>query len=412
MGLVELDLNLTDEQKAMRDLVRKFGAEVMRPAAIQLDKLADPEDVIAKDSVLWEVHRTFRKLGLHRLGYPEEMGGIPSDAMTTCLVFEEMGYAAADLAISLQCLTFPFFFAQLSPDPEIQGWVRQYLEDTEGTKTVGCWAITEPDHGSDWLLYDGANVTDPQCGGSVRAVKDGKYYVINGQKSAWVSNGTIATHAALFLSVDSSTGQAGGAVAVVPLDLPGISRGKPLNKLGQRALNQGEIFFDNVRIPESMMIISGPDLYGMTIDRVLGSANAGMGVTFAGVARAAFDEALKYAQERVQGGKPIFEHQNIQLKLFKMFTMVEAARSFARRVQAYNGATGAPLLQYSTASKVLSTETAFQVASEAIQIFGGYGLSKDYYIEKIFRDARAAMIEDGVNETLALAGAARLGNPA
>jgi len=133
---------------------------------------------------------------------------------------------------------------------------------------------------------------------------------------------------------------------------------------------------------------------------------------FSGTAHSAYDEALNYARERIQGGRPIIEHQNIKLKLFDMFTAVEAARSLSRRVWLYNASQRAamqpPALEYSIASKVLGTETAFRVASQAVQIFGGNGLTKEYVIEKIFRDARAAMIEDGVNETLALLGATRL----
>ena len=127
-----------------------------------------------------------------------------------------------------------------------------------------------------------------------------------------------------------------------------------------------------------------------------------MAVLFGGLAKAALDEAISYARERVQGGVPIIEHKNIKLKLFEMFMKVEAARSFARRMHMHNALSGANSMLHAMAGKWLSTENAFQVASEAIQIFGGNGLSKEYQIEKIFRDARAAMIEDGVNESLAL----------
>ena len=138
----------------------------------------------------------------------------------------------------------------------------------------------------------------------------------------------------------------------------------------------------------------------------LAMANGWMGLCFAGTAQAALEEALAYSKTRVQGGKPISKHQNIKLKLVDMFASVEAARSLARRVAVYNigrvRGMRPPALHYAIASKIFSTETAFRVASEAIQVFGGYGLSKEYVIEKIFRDARTAMIEDGVNESLAI----------
>jgi alkylation response protein AidB-like acyl-CoA dehydrogenase len=141
---------------------------------------------------------------------------------------------------------------------------------------------------------------------------------------------------------------------------------------------------------------------------IMTGANTGMSIIFAGLAKAAFDEALRYARERVQGGVPIIEHQNIKLKLMNMFTLVESARSLARRTSAFNAANPPGSLPHAVCAKGLSTEAAFKVASEAIQIFGGNGLSKEYCIEKIFRDARASMIEDGTNEALALIGAAFL----
>jgi len=127
-----------------------------------------------------------------------------------------------------------------------------------------------------------------------------------------------------------------------------------------------------------------------------------MAIMFGGLARAALDEAIKYARQRIQGGVPIIEHKNIKLKLFEMFMLTESARSLSRRLQLYNATSGASSMVHTMAGKWMSTETAFKVASEAIQIFGGNGLSKEHVIEKLFRDARAAMIEDGTNEALAL----------
>jgi alkylation response protein AidB-like acyl-CoA dehydrogenase len=200
---------------------------------------------------------------------------------------------------------------------------------------------------------------------------------------------------------------AGSGVAIIPLNLPGVSRGKPLNKLGQRALNQGEIFFDNVRIPEHYMIVQSAG-YPFILDNILAGANAGMSALFTGVARAAFEEALAYCKERVQGGKPIAEHQLVQKKLFDMFIKVESARCLSRAALTYNATTSPPATQYSIAAKVYCTEAAFEVASDAIQLLGGYGLAKDLPVEKLFRDARASMIEDGTNEVLSLAGARKL----
>jgi alkylation response protein AidB-like acyl-CoA dehydrogenase len=405
MGLVDLDINLTEQQRILRDEARRFFMNVFRPASIKLDKLANPEDVIAKDSILWDVMSQAYKIGYHKRTFAEEFGGLGMrDPLASSLIAEEMGYAAADLAISLSVASFPFGFAALSPNAELRKLVRQFCEDTE-VKYIGCWAITEPEHGSDWIYFNSENSRDAKAVPQVRARKKGDEYIISGQKAAWVSNGTIASHAGLFVGIEPCEGIENCGVAVVPLDLPGVSKGKPLNKLGQRALNQGEIFFDDVKIPADYMIFSGPAVYKLVINNTLAGANANMGSTFAGTARSALDEAITYASQRIQGGKPIIEHQSVKERLFDMFMQVEAARSFSRRVILYNAQARTPALHYSIASKIMSTEAAFKVASMAVQIFGGFGLSKDFVIEKIFRDARASTIEDGVNETLALTGA-------
>ena len=400
MAYREIDVNLTEQHRSLRDTVRKFGAEVVRPAGLALDKLADPADVSAEGSVLWDVIRQSRELGLHRARIPRAVGGYMEDmdAMSRVILGEEMGYADAGLAISMGAGNLPFSMAALFPNPKLQEIARAYAEDTKG-ELIGCWAITDPDHGSDYTLGG----DEPRCGPSVRGVLKGDEYIVNGQKSAWVSNGTIATHAVFHVGLDPSKGMRGQGLALIPLDLPGISRGKPLDKIGQRPLNQGEIFFEDARIPKEYMVLT-PEMGIMEGNReaTLADVNGDMAIVFAGVAKAAYDEAFNYASERVQGGVPIIEHQNIKLKLFRMFTLVEAARGAARRMALYNSVNHPPSGAHAVACKCLSTESAFQVASEAIQILGGNGLSREYPIEKMFRDARASMIEDGVNESLAL----------
>ncbi len=412
MGLRDLNIDLTKEHVALWDSTKKFMREVWRPAGIELDRMANPEDVYAEGSVLWDVFRKTNSLGYQTMMFPEEFGGTDADPLSSALFWELAGWAAPGLGTSWGLNGNPIIWAMMSPHPDMQDLVRQFCADETGTMT-GCWAITEPDHGSDSLRFEGEYFTMPEMANQVRAVKDGDSYVLNGQKSAWVSNGSFAKYAALWLSIDPSRGNEGGGIAVIPLDLPGVTRGKALDKMGQRALNQSEIFFDNVRIPEKAMVAADPATYKTYSNIQLGLANGLMGTIFTGCAQAALEESLEYAKQRVQGGRPIFEHQNIRLKLFDMFVSVEACRSLARRASVYNNnlyKQMEPLaVHYAMASKVLATETAFRVASQGVQIFGGYGLSKEYLIEKIFRDARSSMIEDGTNETLAIDGAERLG---
>lgn len=401
MPISDIEVGLTDEERQVRDLAHGFAAEMLRPAGAALDRLADPAEVIAPDSVLWKVFEQYRALGLDSL----ETDGRDVDpivaARMRCLVNEEIGWGDSGLAISLGVAGFPAMFARLAGRPEL---IERFA--APGSREIGCWAVTEPDHGSDSLAFDQPGWADPGIRPNCTATPDGDEYVIRGQKAAWVSNGSIATVAALFCTIDPRQGFRGGGVALVPLDLPGVSRGRPLDKLGQRALNQGEIFFDEVRIPAEYMVV-GTEAYSAIVEIVLATANAYMGTTFVGVARAALEQALGYARERVQGGVPIFQHQNVKGKLFRMFSQVEAARSLARRVILHNS-TQPPRVEYSIASKTFCTQTAFEVASQALQIYGGNGLSREYPIEKLLRDARASMIEDGCNDILGLVGAEKL----
>jgi alkylation response protein AidB-like acyl-CoA dehydrogenase len=400
MAMIDLDVDLTDEERAVRDMVHKFAEEVLRPAGRQLDALADPADVIKPDSILWDVFKKHRELGLDRFTDPGGDLTPRQQARLRCVISEEMGWGDAGLAISLGVNNFPRMMAQASGKPEL---IERYGAD----HVIGCWAGTEPDHGSDFIIFQDKVGTKEYGRPNCIARKDGDSFVISGQKAAWVSNGTIATAAALFCAVDMGDGPKGVGGFVVPLDGPEVRKGKPLDKIGQRTLNQGEVFFDDLRVPADHLVVA-PELFGIGGDVVLANANAGMGMLFVGLARAALELAVEYAKERVQGGVPIFEHQSVKLRLFEMFRKVEAARSLSRRVVMYNMVSGMPQLHLSVASKVTSTETAFEVASSALQVFGGNGLAREYPIEKILRDARASMIEDGCNDVLSLVAAGRL----
>jgi alkylation response protein AidB-like acyl-CoA dehydrogenase len=401
MSIVDLETTLTSQEQEIRDTARRFAREVMRPAGAALDRLPEPAQVITQSSILWDVFRKYKALHLDILDSSGSELTPGEHARLRFLISEELGWGDAGLAISLGVSGFHRMFAQMSGQPAL-------IERFGGPddQEIGCWAVTEPDHGSDSLTVTEQHFADPRLKANCMARRSGDEYVINGQKSAWVSNGTIATVATLFCTIDPSQGFKGGGVCLVPLNLPGVSHGKPLDKLGQRALNQGEIFFEDVHIPADFMVV-GPEAYAAVVEAVLTLANASMGAIFVGLGRAAFEYALSYAKERVQGGVPIFQHQSVKARLFKIFMQVEAARSLAWRVMLYN-TTNPPQVQYSIASKVFCTNTAFEAASAALQIFGGNGLSREYPIEKLLRDARASMIEDGCNDVLSLVGAARL----
>ncbi len=400
MSYKDLNLNLTDDEIAIKNSVHQFALEVLRPASIKLDKLS-PEDVIKKGSLFWDVFRQAYDMGLHTFLLPESYGGLGLSPLGVHIVEEELGWGSIDFAIALGVATFPAFLSMLAPtDYLLDNFVYPYTKDKKA-EFIGCWAITQPNYGSDTLAAGTDQFRDPKIKGEINAREDGNEWIVNGTTSAWVSCGTIATHATVFLNIEPSRGMAGGGICIVPTNLPGVSKGKPLNKMGQRALNQGEIIFDNVRVPRDNMIID-PEAYEAMTDITLATANGSMGAFLTGVAQAAYEEALNYAKQRVQGGKLLIEHGFIKHKLLHMFKLVEAARALSRSVLVYNLTNSPPDTKYSITSKIFCTEAAFQVAHEASMIFGGYGVAKDYYIEKLLRDARASLIEDGSNDSLAI----------
>lgn len=396
LGMLGAELPLSDEEQAIVDVLHKFAEQELRPTGKILDRMS-PEQVIAPDSPLWTVYRKFGELGFTvdaMMQFPPQQRG-----KLMCLFYEELGWGDSGLAISLGASSLPRYISTL--------FGNEYLASLQTDDMVGCWGITEPDHGSDTLdpsreiASPGANYGRPNCVAKIMADK----IVINGQKSAWVSNGTIGQICILYCAADTGAGAdtRHGACIIVPTNTKGVSKGKPLDKMGQRALNQGEIFFDNVELPIEHLL-AGPENYQRAVYTIHAEANVLMGATFTGVARAAFELALDYAHTRKQGGVPIMRHQSVAHRLFHMFRKTEAARALCRRVAEYNMVVPQPALHAAMTAKITGTQTAFEVASEALQIFGGNGMTREYPMEKLLRDARASMIEDGCNEILAIKG--------
>jgi alkylation response protein AidB-like acyl-CoA dehydrogenase len=404
---LELDTTLTDTHENISSLVRAYAKDVARPAARKLDRI--PADEVPSHPVFRDALRRGYEIGLHSILIPETFGGLGLDATGIHIALEELGFGSSALAVSFGVAQFPAFGCTLLAS-ENQKLTDHFVLPFAADRTaelIGCWGITEPDHGTDWIMGNDLPPAQKVSAG-LTARRDGDDWILDGQKSAWVSNGPIATHCYLFVGLDKSLGMRGSGVALVDLRSPGVSRGKPWDKHGQRALPQGEIFFDQVRIPGPNMVVSDPETYAFAIDATLALANSAMGAIFTGVARAAYEEAVRYAGERIQGGVPIRQHQAIQLRLSQMWQRVEVARAISRRVMAYNYSTITPSLSHAVSAKVYCTEAAYQNAHEAIQLFGGMGLGRESDIEMLFRDARCALVEDGVNDSLSLGVGARL----
>ncbi|MBT8047476.1 MAG: acyl-CoA dehydrogenase [Xanthomonadales bacterium] len=400
LPLSGLEGPLSEMEELIQDTCHRFAVEVMRPAGPALDEMT-PEETVAPGSPLWQVLEQAQELGLSvaaMLDMDEQ-----ERSRLLLIAAEELAWGEPGLAGMILVSQMPALYAALAGNMEM-------VEYCDGK--MGCWGITEPDHGSDTLDADGSlqaavgEYGRPNCVARI----EGDKIIINGQKSAWVSGGITAQVCALYCHLEEDGATRPGLVAIVPLDLPGVSRGKPLDKMGLRALNQGEIYFDNVEVPISHLL-AGPDEYVDMVYKTLAEANVHVANLAVGVARAAYEHALEYAHQRKQGGQKIIHHQNVKYRLFHMFRKVEAARALVRRVSEYNATASRPALQGSIASKVTATQTAFEVASEALQMFGGNGLTKEYPVEKLLRDARACLIADGCNEILAMKGGNLLVNP-
>lgn len=399
LGQTGLESSLTEEELAIQDGVRRFAKEVLRPAGIELDRVT-PEEMVAPDSKLWEVLDQAKDLGLSVM---DMMDLDPLErARIIAIASEELAWGDPGLAGAILVNQMPVLYSLLAGNMEMANYCNGKL---------GCWGITEPDHGTDMLDADGVlQAPDGQYGrpNCVARIEDDKV-IINGQKSAWVSGAITAEVCALYCHFEEDGKARPGISVIVPLDSEGVTRGKPLDKAGVRALNQGELYFDNVEIPISH-ILAGPDKYNELVHHTLAEANVHVANMYLGVARAAYELALEYAHERKQGGLPIIRHQSVKHRMFHMFRKVEAARALLRRTTEFNATSPHPALQGSIATKITCTQTAFEVASDALQIFGGNGMTKEYPMEKLLRDARSGLIADGCNEFLAIKGGSLLIN--
>jgi alkylation response protein AidB-like acyl-CoA dehydrogenase len=398
-----VNFDLTEDQIKFIELAREFADKEIRPVETELDRLEDPEAPF-KSPKFWDVLKKANEIGFNKMAFPEYLGGLGMDNATMLLVFEELFRGGAGIATSIYIAQSAALLTLMSGNNElIEKYTVPFIEDKDA-KLIGALPIVEPDFGSDAFNYEDKNLRF-----KTTAVLDGDEWVINGAKAAFVSNGGIATHYVVTASVYPEHGVAGSAGFLVPADLPGVSKGKALNKLGMRCLNQCEVYFDNVRIPENHMIMEAdPSTARFREESFLCLGNTSVSVTALGIMRAAYEETLKYSKQRIQGGKPLFEHPTIKLKLFDARASIEASRALLTKINWYNGTKFPGDIVLSISGRWYVCNQAMRVATEMVQIMGGYGLSKDFPVEKFFRDAKMTQIEDGALDSVALFAARHL----
>ncbi|MFB6166306.1 MAG: acyl-CoA dehydrogenase family protein [Haloarculaceae archaeon] len=422
MSYLELDTEYAEDDSVqlLREEVHRFAKNEVRPAALGIDRMNREEylEIGAADSPYWDVLTQLKELGYHRAVVPEVFGGGGLTGEEFHVMMEELAWGSSGLAIALGVDFLPAIFAALSFDDEIQAsFLEPYMADTD-CEYQGCWGVTEPNHGSELVSTasfreggldadERANIPRPD----ITMEQDGDEWVINGAKASWVSAAPLATHCALHVDMDPAEGSAGYAV-LVPLAADGVTKGPPIDKLGQRDCPQGELVFDDVRVPERNVVMTpemlDPETGYVDLSQILSVTSAGMAAVATGLARAAFEEALAYTREREQSGKPICEHQSVKRELYDMFEKVETARAYSRRVCEHVWERNLELFEFDAshrhalAAQVYCKQIAFDVADRAVQLHGANGITRDYPVEKLFRDARVKLIEDGTTEVLGM----------
>ncbi len=406
-----LDLGgLGDTERTLRDEAHRVAVEVLRPASRELDRM-EPGDRVAPGSPFFEVMATLKRLGYHRMFLAADAGGPdePLSAVAQSVVLEELGWGSLGLTTAFLVDMLPVMgISGFGTDDLKRDLMVPWVEDETGA-FHGCWAITEPDHGSDYLGFRDDDAPSYGRAQLVAERADGGW-ILRGQKSAWVSSAPIATHAAVHAQAGRDGDLAHSLFCVVDLRVPGVRKGPPADMLGVRDDPQGELFFDEVFVADDHVLVPPGPLYATFGDQLLCLTSSVISNVAVGVARAAFEEALTHARVRSQGGRRLADHKNIQLTLYSMFEKIEAARTYARAVLAHTNAnlpgrtelaTGASP-RHARAAQVLCKRVAYEVAHDAVQVFGASGLHRDSLVEKLFRDARCLIIEDGTLEVLAL----------
>ncbi len=365
-------IELSEEQLLLQDTVRRFAAEVVAPRAKEIDESGVfPREFFARAA----------ELGLTGVAVPEQYGGAGMDVVSYCLVIEEISRACASSGVILSVNNSLVCDPILAFGTEEQK--REFLTPLAAGEKIGCFALTEPDAGSDAAAL------------RTTARRDGDDYLLDGSK-VFITNGLAADVAIVFASVDLSRGHKGITAFLVPMDTPGLTRGGHQYKLGVQASGTTELFFENLRVPARYRL--GDEGQGFRIAMAtLDGGRIGIAAQAVGIARGAFEEARRYARERQQFGRAIAEFQTIQFYLADMAVEIDAARLLTWKA-AWKKQQGGRYSLEAAQAKLFASEAAQRVTNKALQIHGGYGYTREYNVERYFRDARITEIYEGTSE--------------
>jgi acyl-CoA dehydrogenase len=366
-----MDFALSEEQQMLQATARRFAVEEIAPVAAAYDQSGEfPREIIRK---AWE-------LGLISTQIPGEYGGSSLAVLDSCLITEEISWGCSGMGTSMMANDLGLMPIIVAGSEEQR---RRWLARCAENFTLIAFCLSEPGAGSD------------VAGLQLRAVKDGDAYVLNGTK-CWITNGGEADLYTVFATLDPASRHKGICAFVVEADTPGISQGKKEDKMGQRASDTRVVQFDDVRVPADQRL--GREGEGFLVAmKTLDRTRPPIGALATGIARRALEESIAYSKERQAFGSSIGDFQAVQFMLADMAKGVEASRLLTLQ-SAWMIDQGLPASKYSSIAKCFATDMAMQVTTDAVQVFGGNGYTKEYPVEKLMRDAKLMQIYEGTNQ--------------
>lgn len=369
---------LTEEQQLFRETVARLSRERVLPRAAEIDRTGE---------FPWDMAELFAEYGLIGVGMPEDLGGGGGDLLTFCLAVEEVARvcATSSLIIAAQHLGAMPILVAGTPEQK-----QRFIPDIAAGKKLSAFALTEPDAGSD-------------AGGTkTRAVKDGDSYRISGSK-VFITNGGLAKTVVVFASTAPEKGIRGISAFVVDGDASGLSVGHIEEKMGIRGSQTAQLNFDNVRVPADQLL--GREGEGFKIAmRTLDRTRPGIAAQALGIAQGALDVTVDHLKERRQFGRPLIEQEALQFMLADMETQIEASRHLLYKAATvvetagFAAESSPDVTRYSAMAKLMCSDTAMRVTTDAVQLLGGYGYVRDYPVERMMRDAKITQIYEGTNQ--------------
>ena len=367
-----MNFTLTKEQELVRQMVRDFAVNEVKPIAAEID---------VTERFPMENVKKMGELGMMGIPFPTEFGGAGGDVLSYILAVEELSKVCATTGVILSAHTS--LCASLINENGTPEQKEKYLRDLCTGNKIGAFGLTEPGAGTD------------AAGQQTTAVLDGDNYILNGSK-IFITNGGVADTFIVFAMTDKSKGTKGILAFIVDKGFPGFSIGKKEDKLGIRASSTTELIFENCVVPKENLIGREGKGFGIAM-KTLDGGRIGIAAQALGIAEGALDEAIKYMKERKQFGRPIAAFQGLQWMVAEMSTKIEAARFLVYKA-AWLKENKQPYSIDAARAKLYAAEVAMDVTTKAVQLFGGYGYTKEYPVERMMRDAKITEIYEGTSE--------------